>query len=33
MRELGCETGQGYHFARPLTSDAVSKLLATERDG
>ena len=30
LRELGCETGQGYHFAKPLTGEAVSKLLASE---
>ena len=31
LRELGCETGQGYHFAKPLTGEGVSQLLATER--
>jgi EAL domain-containing protein (putative c-di-GMP-specific phosphodiesterase class I) len=24
---LGCRTGQGYHFARPLDADAVSALI------
>ena len=27
LRALGCETGQGYHFARPLSPDAVGRLL------
>jgi EAL domain-containing protein (putative c-di-GMP-specific phosphodiesterase class I) len=27
LRELGCELGQGYHFARPLPSDEAVKLL------
>jgi len=27
LRELGCELGQGYHFAKPLPSEDVVKLL------
>jgi diguanylate cyclase (GGDEF)-like protein len=30
MRELGCDAIQGYHFARPDTSDAVRPLLRRE---
>lgn len=31
---LGCGTAQGYHFARPLTPEAVDALLAaTAREG
>ena len=29
LREMGCEMGQGYYFARPLSSEAVSAFLAT----
>ncbi|HWM23070.1 MAG TPA: EAL domain-containing protein, partial [Ilumatobacteraceae bacterium] len=29
LAELGCETAQGYFFARPLTSDAFGEWLAT----
>jgi len=32
IRELGCELGQGYYFARPLPADEVAPLLAFERD-
>jgi diguanylate cyclase (GGDEF)-like protein/PAS domain S-box-containing protein len=28
LRALGCELGQGYFFARPLTSDAMADLIA-----
>ena len=28
LRGMDCAIGQGYHFARPLTADAVSALLA-----
>ena len=27
LRELGCDVGQGYHLARPLTVEAVDRLL------
>jgi EAL domain-containing protein (putative c-di-GMP-specific phosphodiesterase class I) len=27
LRELGCELGQGYYFARPLSSEAADALL------
>ena len=30
LRELGCEQGQGYLFARPLDADAVTALLDAE---
>ncbi len=29
LRELGCELGQGYHFAKPLSSEEVPAFLAT----
>ncbi len=29
LKELGCELGQGYHFARPLASDEARELLAS----
>ncbi len=29
LKELGCELGQGYHFARPLPVDEAAKLLST----
>ena len=32
MRELGCELGQGYYFARPLPAEEVTSLLASELD-
>lgn len=28
LRALGCEHGQGYHYARPLTRDTVTEMLA-----
>jgi EAL domain-containing protein (putative c-di-GMP-specific phosphodiesterase class I) len=28
LRELGCDLAQGYHFAEPLSGEAVEKLLA-----
>jgi diguanylate cyclase (GGDEF)-like protein/PAS domain S-box-containing protein len=27
LREMGCDLGQGYHFSKPLPSEAVSELL------
>jgi EAL domain-containing protein (putative c-di-GMP-specific phosphodiesterase class I) len=30
LRDLGCDYGQGYHFARPLSAEAMEGLL---RDG
>ncbi len=27
LRELGCDRGQGYHFARPAPASAVAQLL------
>jgi EAL domain-containing protein (putative c-di-GMP-specific phosphodiesterase class I) len=33
LRELGCQLGQGYHFARPLGPAAVDALLERERPG
>jgi diguanylate cyclase (GGDEF)-like protein len=29
LRELGCSLGQGYHFARPMSADAMGRLLGT----
>jgi EAL domain-containing protein (putative c-di-GMP-specific phosphodiesterase class I) len=28
LQELGCELGQGYHFAKPLPSNEATELLA-----
>ena len=28
LRELGCDLAQGYHFAEPLSGEAVEKLMA-----
>jgi EAL domain-containing protein (putative c-di-GMP-specific phosphodiesterase class I) len=33
MRELGCDIGQGYLFARPASADDVGRTLAAARDG
>jgi EAL domain-containing protein (putative c-di-GMP-specific phosphodiesterase class I) len=27
LLELGCQLGQGFHFARPMDADALAKLL------
>ena len=29
LRELGCEQGQGYFFARPMQSEAIDALLSS----
>ncbi|MDR7278054.1 putative bifunctional diguanylate cyclase/phosphodiesterase [Catenuloplanes atrovinosus] len=31
LHNLGCQLGQGYHFSRPITADAVERLLAADR--
>lgn len=33
LREMGCDIGQGYLFARPLPADAAQRLLAPSRLG
>jgi diguanylate cyclase (GGDEF)-like protein len=30
LRQLGCDVGQGYHYFRPMVSDAVAALLTTQ---
>ncbi|MEV4702863.1 bifunctional diguanylate cyclase/phosphodiesterase [Actinoplanes sp. NPDC049316] len=30
LREVGCDLAQGYHFARPMDADALTRLLRTE---
>ncbi len=32
LRELSCDLGQGYHFARPLAAQAVPAFFATSMD-
>ena len=32
LRELGCDIAQGYHFARPVSADTVTRLLGAGRD-
>jgi EAL domain-containing protein (putative c-di-GMP-specific phosphodiesterase class I) len=29
LRQLGCEFGQGYYYARPLSADDITALLGT----
>ena len=31
LRALGCDSGQGYHFSRPLSAEAVEKYLIARR--
>jgi diguanylate cyclase (GGDEF)-like protein/PAS domain S-box-containing protein len=31
LQALGCDRGQGFYFARPLTAEAVTSLFATDR--
>ena len=33
LQELGCDLGQGYYFAKPLTGGALETLLAEGTDG
>ena len=33
LRELGCDLGQGYYFARPQAPEALDKLLTSARLG
>ena len=30
LRELGCDIGQGFLFAKPLSAEAINELLASE---
>jgi diguanylate cyclase (GGDEF)-like protein/PAS domain S-box-containing protein len=32
LRDLGCEIGQGYHFAKPMQADATVEYVRTNRD-
>jgi EAL domain-containing protein (putative c-di-GMP-specific phosphodiesterase class I) len=31
LRDLGCETGQGYLFSKPVSADAIEQLLTSRR--
>ena len=33
LRELGCDLGQGFYFARPMNVDATLEFLAGRRAG
>jgi EAL domain-containing protein (putative c-di-GMP-specific phosphodiesterase class I) len=33
VRQLGCDTAQGYHLGRPMTSDALRTLLGCHPSG
>ena len=33
LRALGCQLGQGFPFARPVTAEAFEALLITEQAG
>jgi EAL domain-containing protein (putative c-di-GMP-specific phosphodiesterase class I) len=31
VHSLGCHLGQGFHFSRPITADAVERLITADR--
>jgi len=33
MRELGCDTGQGWHFSRPMTTEKIRRYLVWPTNG
>src|SRR5690606_4107339 len=33
LREMGCDFGQGYYIARPVTVGEVKEMLTLQRDG
>lgn len=33
LQKIGCDTGQGYYFSRPMPADAASELLRRKADG
>jgi EAL domain-containing protein (putative c-di-GMP-specific phosphodiesterase class I) len=33
LRRMGCEVAQGFHFARPMAADDISRLLSTRSVG